>query len=278
MSGGAPAADSSNNLYVLTGNGSFDADSSGSNYGDSTVKLSTTSGLTAAGFFTPDNQQSLNSSDADHGAGGAAILIDQPSGPVQHLLIGGGKDGVLYMVNRDTLGGFDPAANHVVQALNVGQGIFGTSAFWNNSLYIAGKGGTLKQFAFDPNMGLFGISPSHASASSFQFPGSTPSVSSTGVSANGIVWALDNHTYCTQQAPVCGPAILHAYDAANVGTELWNSSQAAGNRDQAGNAVKFTVPTVANGKVYVGTRGNNTGGASGSTSVPGALDVYGLLP
>ena len=278
MSGGAPAADTSNNIYFLTGNGSFDADSGGSNYGDSTVKLSTTSGLTAAGFFTPDNQQNLNTTDADHGSGGAAILIDQPAGPVQHLLIGGGKDGVLYIVNRDTLGGFDPAANHVVQALNVGQGIFATSAFWNNSLYIAGNGGTLKQFTFDPTMGLFGISPSHASATGFQFPGSTPSVSSTGASANGIVWALDNHTYCTQQAPVCGPAILHAYDAANVGTELWNSSQAAGNRDQAGNAVKFTVPTVANGKVYVGTRGNNTGDASGSSSVPGELDIYGLLP
>jgi hypothetical protein len=278
MSGGAPAADSSNNLYFLTGNGSFDADSGGSNYGDSTVKLSTTSGLTAAGFFTPDNQQNLDTTDADHGSGGAAILIDQPSGPVPHLLIGGGKDGVLYMVNRDTLGGFDPAANHVVQPLNVGQGIFATSAFWNNSLYIAGKGGTLKQFTFDPNMGLFGISPAHASANSFGFPGATPSVSSTGDSTNGIVWALDNHSYCTQQAPACLPSVLHAYDAANVGTELWNSSQAAGNRDQAGNAVKFTVPTVANGKVYVGTRGNNAGGASGSTSVPGELDVYGLLP
>jgi len=278
MSGGAPAADSLNNLYVLTGNGSFDADSGGTNYGDSTVKLSTTTGLTAAGFFTPDNQQTLNTTDADHGSGGAAILIDQPLGPVPHLLIGGGKDGVLYMVNRDTLGGFDPAANHVVQALNVGQGIFATSAFWNNSLYIAGNGGTLKQFTFDSNMGLFGISPAHASATGFQFPGSTPSVSSKGASTNGIVWALDNHTYCTQQAPVCGPAILHAYDASNVGTELWNSSQAAANRDRAGNAVKFTVPTVANGKVYVGTRGNNTGGLSGSTSVPGELDVYGLLP
>lgn len=278
MSGGAPAADTSNNLYFLTGNGSFDADSGGSNYGDSTVQLSTASGLTVTGFFTPDNQLSLNASDADHGSGGAAILIDQPLGPVPHLLIGGGKDGVLYMVNRDTLGGFDPAANHVVQALNMGQEIFATSAFWNNSLYIAGNGGTLKQFTFNTTTGLFGISPAHASANSFGFPGATPSVSSTGGSTNGIVWALDNHSYCTQQAPVCGPAILHAYDAANVGTELWNSSQAAGSRDQAGNAVKFTVPTVANGKVYVGTRGNNAGGASTTTTVPGELDVYGLLP
>jgi hypothetical protein len=278
MSGGAPAADTSNNLYFLTGNGSFDADSGGSNYGDSTVQLSTASGLAVTGYFTPANQLNLNTDDADHGSGGAAILIDQPTGPVQHLLIGGGKDQILYLVNRDSLGGFDPATNHVVQPLSVGQSIFSTSAFWNNSLYIAGNGGQLKQFTFNTGTGLFGISPAHASSGSFGFPGATPSVSSIGVSTNGIVWALDNHSYCTQQAPVCGPAVLHAYDATNVNTELWNSSQAVGNRDQAGNAVKFTVPTVANGKVYVGTRGNNTGAAANTTTVPGELDVYGLLP
>ena len=275
MSGGAPAADSSNNLYLLTGNGSFDG---GSNFGDSTVKLSTASGLTVAGYFTPDNQQNLNIGDTDHGSGGAAILIDQPSGPVQHLLIGGGKDQILYLVNRDSLGGFDVAQNHVVQALNIGQSIFATSAFWNNGLYIAGSGGQLMQFTFNPATGTFVIAPAHSSPGSFGFPGMTPSVSSTGASSNGIVWGLDNHQYCTQQAPSCGPAVLHAYDATNVSTELWNSSQAAANRDQSGNAVKFTVPTVANGKVYVGTRGNNTGGASNTTNIPGELDVYGLLP
>jgi hypothetical protein len=282
MSGGAPAADFSNNtnnLYFLTGNGSFDAGSGGSNYGDSTVKLSIASGLlTVAGYFTPDNQLSLNSNDVDHGAGGAAILIDQPLAPVPHLLIGGGKDGVLYLVNRDTLGGYDPANNNVVQALNIGQSIFATSAFWNNSLFIAGNGGPLNQFTFNPSAGLFGISPVHSSPSSFGFPGSTPSVSSTGGSTNGIVWGLDNSQYCTIQSPGCGPVVLHAYDATNVSSELWNSSQASGNRDSAGNAVKFTVPTVANGKVYVGTRGNNTGGASNTTSIAGELDVYGLLP
>lgn len=278
MSGGAPAADSSNNLYFLTGNGSFDAASGGSNYGDSTVKLSTSPVLGVAGYFAPDNQQNLNSSDADHGSGGAAILIDQPAGPVPHLLIGGGKDSILYLVNRDGLGGFDPAANHVVQALNIGQSIFATSAFWNNGLYIAGSGGPLQQYTFAPGTGLFGLSPTHSSSNSFGFPGATPSVSATGTSANGIVWGLDNQTYCTQQAPVCGAAVLHAYDATNVSIELWNSSQAASNRDRAGNAVKFAVPTVANGKVYVGTRGNNTGGASNTTTVPGELDVYGLLP
>ena len=94
--------------------------------------------------------------------------------------------------------------------------------------------------------------------------------------SNGIVWALDDSQYCTTQAPGCGPAVLHAYDATNLSNELWNSTQGTGNA--AGSAVKFTVPTVANGKVYVGTRGNNSGGTDNSTSVPGELDVYGLLP
>ncbi len=100
-------------------------------------------------------------------------------------------------------------------------------------------------------------------------------MSSDGTQA-GIVWALDNHTYCTNQSSGCGPAVLHAYNATNVTQEFWNSSMEAG--DAAGNAVKFTVPTVANGHIYVGTRGNNTGGGSGSTSVSGELDVYGLKP
>jgi outer membrane protein assembly factor BamB len=94
---------------------------------------------------------------------------------------------------------------------------------------------------------------------------------------NGVVWALDNNHYCTNQSSACGPAVLHAYDATSL-VELWNSSLAAGGADAAGNAVKFTVPSIANGKVYVGTRGNNTGGALGSTSVAGEFDVYGLQP
>jgi hypothetical protein len=109
----------------------------------------------------------------------------------------------------------------------------------------------------------------------FGFPGSSPSVSSSGTS-NGIVWALDTSEYCTTRSPGCGAAVLHAYDATNVAHELWNSTLVA--EDAAGNAVKFVVPTIANGKVYVATRGNNTGGEFGSTSVSGSLDVYGVKP
>ncbi len=90
------------------------------------------------------------------------------------------------------------------------------------------------------------------------------------------MWVLNTNQYCTNQSTGCGPAVLHAYDATNLATELWNSAMTG--TDSAGNAVKFTVPTIANGKVYIGTRGNNTGGAYGSTTVSGELDVYGLTP
>jgi len=238
MSGGAPAADSSNNLYFLTGNGAFNADSGGSDYGDSTVKLSTSGSLHVTDYFTPANQSSLNSGDMDHGSGGAAILVDQPSGPVQHLLIGGGKPGVLFLVNRDNMGHFNAGSNNVVQSLNIGRAIFATGAFWNNSFYIAAVNNSMNQFTFNTGTGQFSSSPTHTSACCYYHPGSTPSVSSLGSSTAGIVWALDNSQYCTSSSPGCGPTVLHAYDATNVSIELWNSTRGSGN--SAGNAVKFT--------------------------------------
>jgi hypothetical protein len=274
MGGGAPAADSSNNLYFLTGNGTFDANSStapNNDYGDSFLKV--TSGLIVSQSFTPSDQANDNSNDLDFGSGGAAILVDQPSGPVQHLVIGGGKDGTLYVLNRDSMGGYGDGNS--VQNFSIGNSIFATGAFWNGKVYIAGVTGPLQSYSFNTVTGTFDLANVPQSPGTFGFPGSTPSVSSLGTS-NGIVWALDNGNYCTQSSLGCGSAVLHAFDATNVATELWNSSQGSGN--SAGNAVKFAVPTVANGKVYVGTRGNNTGGNMSSSSIPGELDVYGLLP
>jgi len=216
----------------------------------------------------------LEGGDTDHGSGGAAILVDQPSGPHPRLVIGGGKEGNLFLLNRDSLGGyganFNPADSNAVQKLSFGNSIFATAAFWNNALYLAGAGGRLKAFSFSTSTDTFSTSFTSQSATSYGFPGSTPSVSALGTT-NGIVWALDNSQYCTQQSPGCNPAVLHAYDATSLATELWNSSQVAA--DKAGNAVKFTVPTVANGKVYVGTRGSDS--TSGGL---GELDVYGLKP
>jgi hypothetical protein len=269
MGGGAPAVDSTGSIFFITGNGTFDANTGGSNYGDSVIRLSTASGLSVADYFTPLDQASLDANDTDFGSGAATILVDQPAGPVTHLVIGGGKQGNLFLLNRDNLGKFNSSTNNVIETINLGNPIFATPVYWQNSLYVAGIG-PLKQFVFNSTTGKFNGAPYSQSSTSYRFPGATPSVCSNGA-ANGIVWALDNGLYCTPQSPGCGATVLHAYDATNLANELWNSSQAAANRDVAGHAVKFTVPTVANGKVYVGTRGNDS-------SVLGELEVYGLLP
>ncbi|GAC1617352.1 MAG: hypothetical protein PVS2B2_20640 [Candidatus Acidiferrum sp.] len=263
MGGGAPAADASNNLYFITGNGTYDGLK---NFGDSILRVSTSGGLSAADWFTPNDQATLDSNDTDLGSGASTILVDLPTAPVHQLLIGGGKEGRLYLLDRTNLGHFTPSDSGVVQSFAASNAIFATPAFWQNKLYYAAENDTMKMFTLDPIKGLFTptTTPSATSHSTnfFSFPGSTPSVSATGT-ANGIIWALDNSQY-GYPAGANGPAVLHAYDASNLTTEFWKSSQAAANRDTAGNAVKFTVPTVANGKVYVGTRTE--------------LDVYGLLP
>ena len=272
MSGSGPAADSNNNLYVLTGNGGFDP--AHNDYGDSLLQLNPTL-TTVLQYFTPSDQATDNASDSDFGAGGAAVLADLPAGsPVTHLIMGGGKDGAMYVLNRDKLGGLEGPANAAVQKLFMGQ-IFATGAFWNNYFYIAAIGGPLNAYSLNTTVPQFALA-SH-SAITYGFPGATPSVSAAGAQS-GIVWALDTNRYCTPGSSLCGPAVLHAYDATNVATELWNSTRAPAGADAAGNAVKFAVPTIANGKVYVGTRGNNTGGVFGSTSVSGELDIYGLKP
>jgi hypothetical protein len=268
MGGGAPAVDASNNLHLITGNGTFDAGGASSpnnDYGDTFLKLSST--LRVSDFFTPTDQAVLEANDLDFGSGGAAILVDQPSGPAPHLMIGGGKNGAMYVVNRDHMGRLGDS--NVWQKFRFGLSIFATGAFWNNTFYLAGVGGPLTAFPLNGTTDKFEVLSS-VSGTSYGFPGASPSVSATGTS-NGIIWALDNSQYCTKRSPGCGPAVLHAYDATNLATELWNSSQGSGNA--LGHAVKFAVPTVANGKVYVGTRGSDV-----SSGGVGELDVYGLLP
>jgi hypothetical protein len=285
MGGGAPSADSAGHLYLITGNGVFDANSGtapNNDYGDSFLQL--TAGLTVSSYFAPSDEASDDTGDFDFGSGGSALVLNLPSGSPQHLVIGGGKDGALYLLNGDSMGGkgdanarqcfLNRAGNVPCGGGNYGAGIFATAAFWNNTLYIAGLDGPVNAYTFNPASALFSITAASSSPTAFGFPGSSPSISAAGTADNGIVWALDNSQYCTPQSPGCGPAVLHAYDATNLASELWNSALTGS--DAAGNAVKFTVPTVANGKVYVGTRGNNVGGTYGSTNVAGEVDVYGL--
>jgi IPT/TIG domain len=299
--GGAPAVDSDGNIYVSTGNGVFDANNTppfpDNDYGDSVLKLTPFTGSTSNGenlnlvdSFTPDDQSCLANSDTDLGSGDVVLLPDQTSGSLPpHLLVQMGKEGVVYLVNRDDMGRFSgqgsscSGANSQVVQTFVGSpsGFYGTPAFWQNNLYFAGSldntgsGDYLKLFTFNPSTGQFDTAPASESSYFYNFPGASPSVSSRGAS-NGLVWAIDASAYghsnpnannCSQvpvPASCSGPAVLHAYDAGNLLIEYWNSSMAANNRDQAGNAVKFVPPTVANGKVYLSTRTE--------------IDVYGLLP
>jgi hypothetical protein len=267
MGGGAPAADGSGNLFLATGNGQFDGDSSSqpnNDFGDSVLKLDATTNLTLTDWFTPQDQSNLEEGDTDLGSGGVTLLPDQPSGGVTHLLVSAGKEGLIYLINRDNMGRYHSNDNNqIVQSFSAGSGSFGTPAFWQNNLYYAGAGGALQRFEFDPTSGQFSPSPSSQSSHSFPFPGATASISSQAA-ANGIAWVLDAGQFGVPSPLFSGPAVLYAYDATDLNTELWDSSQAAGGRDQAGDAVKFVPPTVANGKVYVSTRSE--------------IDVYGLLP
>jgi hypothetical protein len=271
-SGGAISVDAAGNFYLTTGNGTFETtlDANGMpsqhDFGDSLLKLavdpasSPTSqngngwGLKVVDYFTPDNQASLNASDTDLGSGGALLLPDSAGSAAHpHLLLTAGKAGEIYLVDRDNMGHFDPNANHVVEdlpgALNAQ---LGNPAYFNGDVYYATPGfGTDNAKEFSIANGALSTSPVSKSPDTFTWRGGTVSVSANGTS-NGIVWALDG-----------GSNQLRAYSAAGFGTELYTSAQAANGRDTLGTVVKFTVPTVTNGHVYVG--------------VSGAVVGYGLL-
>jgi len=262
MSGGGPAADAAGNIYLLAGNGAFettlDANGfpSGGDYGNSFVKLSTVGAqLAVADYFTMFDEVSQSGADLDLGSGGVMLLPDltDSGGTVRHLAVGAGKDGNLYVVNRDSMGRFSLNSNNIWQQLSgvLSAGIWSTPAWFNGSVYYGPVGGSL--LAFPVSSARLAASPSSSSSVRFTYPGTSPAVSANG-SSNGIVWAHQNNN----------PAVLHAYDASNLAHELYNSSQAAGGRDQFGAGNKFITPMIADGKVFVGT----TNGVA----------VFGLLP
>jgi hypothetical protein len=245
-SGSGIAGDASNNVFVPTGNGTFDVNTAGRDYGDSIIKLPppTNKRFKVGDYFTPYDQSSLNNGDVDLGSGGVLLLPDQ-TGPHAHLLAQAGKEGTVYLIDRDHMGHYNPNNNNqIVQSLTAAVGgLWSMPAWSNNNVYFGGSGDYLRQFTFNPTSGLLSTSAFAVSPTFFGFPGPTPSISANGTS-NGIVWALQTDDYGS------GAATLHAYDATNVATELYNSTQNA-SRDDAGPAVKFTVPTITNGKVYV---------------------------
>jgi hypothetical protein len=262
MSGAGPAADSAGNVYVLMANGKFDTTlnssnfPSGGDFGNSFVKLRLSgSMLVVADYFAMDNEVSESTGDTDLGSGGPMLLPDltDSGGTVRQLAVGAGKDGNLYVVNRANLGGFSSSANNVWQELSgaVSGGIFSSPAYFNGVVYYGPVGAALR--AFPITNAELAASPSSQTAVSFGYPGTFPVVSANGTT-NAIVWAYQNSS----------PAVLHAYAAGNLATELYNSNQAASNRDQFGSGNKYMVPTVVGGKVFVGT--------------PSGVAVFGLLP
>ena len=239
--GAAPAADPAGNIYLMGGNGTFDANTGGADLGDSFIRLSTTAGaLTPADYFTPFNVQDLNDRDLDIGSAGPVLLPNEAGSAAHpHLLVGAGKEGRIYLLDRDNMGKFQPGADSQIPQSIVGAigALFGIPAYYNNTVYFSGANDHLKAFSIH-NAQLSNTAVSQ-SAESYTYPGSTPVISANGA-ANGIVWNLE----------ITGNGTLHAYDAADLSKELYHDSSALGSY------VKFSSPTVANGRVYAGTQNN----------------------
>lgn len=260
MTGDGPAADAAGNIFLLTGNGTFDSNLGPTgfpaerDFGNSFLRLSTqNNGLTVYDYFSMHNNAAESNGDEDLGSGGVMLLPDlkDASGKIRHLAVGAGKDQVIYVVNRDSMGKFNPSNDSAVyQELPnaLGGAEFASPAYFNGTIYY---GAYLSQLrAFPIANGLLPSTPSSQSATRFDYPGTTPSISANGTT-NAIVWAVEN----------AQSGVLHAFEAANLAHELYNSNQ-AGKRDQFFDN-KFIVPMVAGGKVYVGT--------------PTGVMVFGLL-
>lgn len=289
MGGNGLEVDSNTNLYFETANGSFSANTNGVDYGDAFMKLSTSNGLNVVDYFSPSNQASLAAGDEDLGSGGSILLPDSVGSVAHpHLMIGAGKGGTLYLVDRDNLGRYSSSNNNnVQQVISAIKGVWGTPAYFNHLIYYLANGDVFKEFAI--TNGVITGTPLSKSSTAEGFPGGEPAISANGT-ANAIAWVIQTDAYTGN-----GPAILHAYNATNLAQELYNSSQNLA-RDNPGGAVKFTVPTVADGKVYVGAEyklsvfGNgifltapaivpNGGGFNGSVSVtlsgaPAGVNIY----
>jgi len=259
MAGAAPAADAAGNIYFLIGNGTFDTalNTSGlpsqGDCGNCYVKVSSAAPLTLLDYFTPSNTVAESNVDEDLGSGGPLLLPDitDATGKTRHLAVGSGKDAIIYVLDRDSMGKFSVAQNSIYQQISgqLAGGEYAKPSYFNGTVYYGAVSDAVK--AFPIAGGKLATSPSSKTAIQFPYPGATPAISANGTSS-GILWAVENGS----------PAVLRAYDATNLATELYNSNQASGGRDQfSGN--KFITAMIANGKVFVGT--------------PNSVAVFGLL-
>ena len=257
LSDTGPAADAAGNVYVVTGNGAFDARgrSGGHDYGDTALKLRLEgTQLAVADSFTPFNQAELNSTDGDLGSGGP-VLLPGRGGKDAAGLVFGGKAGVGYAISPQHMGGVQTGSDASATKIRIGTGIFGAPAYWNGHLYYYGSEDALKDFAVQD--GGVATVPSHHSAATSPFSGAPPTVSANG-SRDGVLWLVESRAWNRGGTR----AILKAFAASDVGQQLYTSDQNS-SRDRAGQAVRFVIPTVVNGRVYFG--------------VKKAVEVYGLL-
>jgi len=265
---GGPAADLTGNVFVITGNGAFDVSTSVSDFGDSFVKIAANG--TIADYFTPWNQGALNANGLDLGSAGPLLLPDQP-GAHPHLLVSAGKNGTIYLVDRDAMGRFSGTTSdlQIVQSIadvfpngTPEPGNVSAPIYFNGTVYFGPVADSIQ--AFPMENGRLGASAHTRSVDVFPYPGAQLSVSASGVT-NGIVWAIQRNGDCGVAATCASAAagVLKAYDAANLGTLLYSSDQIP-ERDTLDPAAKFSVPLVANGKVFVTSSSQ--------------LTIYGLLP
>ncbi len=256
QTGGGISADEDGYIYAVTANGSFNIDTGGNDYGDSVLKMKIQSGqFQVVDYFTPANQDTLRNDDLDLGTTSALILPDQ-TGTYPHLLAMGGKDGRVWLLNRDNLGQYQTHDSGAIQVIpGLSDVLFGGLSYWNGSLYLHEAGDNVHQYLIVNGLAQ---TPTASSLQFGGFPNVEPVISSNGP-GNGVMWFVEAKAYGSG-----GPAVLYAYDANNIADPIYTSAQAIHGIDQAGPAVKFALPTIANGKVYVGASGE--------------VDVYGLLP
>jgi len=259
QSGGGLAADSAGAIYFMTGNGTFDANSGGVDYGQSFVKISSSG--TVLDYFTPHDVDTMNSNAWDIGSSGPLLLPDQ-SGAHLHLMVGAGKTGpgTIYLLDRDNMGHYNPNNdNQIVQSLvntfpngTPDPGNYTAPVYFNGCVYFSPVNDTIQ--AFQLSNGLLSTAATSRSSEIYAYPGGALAISANG-NTNGILWAVQKNS--------TDPGVLRAYAPTNLGIELYNSDQ-AGPRDALDSAAKFSIPLVANGQVFVGSESQ--------------LTVYGLLP
>ncbi|MGA7409980.1 MAG: Ig-like domain repeat protein, partial [Bryobacteraceae bacterium] len=259
--GAGPAADANGNLFFQIANGTFDTTLNAAgfpalgDYGNAFVKLNLSGGkLAAADYWTMHNSDAESNVDEDLGSGGVLLLPDltDANGQLRHLGLGAGKDAHIYVFDRDNMGKYNPSNNsNLYQDLPgaLAGGEYAMPAWFNGTVYFGAVGDVIR--AYTLSNALLPAVPTSVTPTPFGYPGATPSISANGTS-DAILWATENSS-----------AVLHAYDATNLAVELYNCNQAPAGRDSLGTGNKFITPTIANGKVYVGT---TTG-----------VTVYGLL-